>query len=119
MDLRSVFLVMCAAASLGGCATTASDLDTKTVSSAHPESSEIIPREVLVKFHPAVTQNRIRQLTDEMGLELLRHFDSLQIYHFRIASDRPTDEVIQWLLQLPEVEYAETNVRRKLDGHTC
>jgi hypothetical protein len=85
----------------------------RVISSELTQQSDFIPREVLVKFRDSTSHDRILALIHEFRLETVKYFERLDLYEFRILSDRPVEEVIQRLSSLPEVEYAEPNYQRK------
>ena len=116
MQVFSCFLVLtvvCAGAS-GGCATTGSGARAEvTPSHISSEAPQYVPGEVLVKFKPEVSKERIPILLKEMGTEVVRVFENLGVYHLRITSGESTEAVIRKFSLLTEVEYAEPNYKRK------
>lgn len=80
-----------------------------------PQTSEIVPGEVLVKFKSEVPKERIAVVVAQMGAEIITTFEGLRLFHLRIISGEPLETVIHKFSLLPEVEYAEPNyIRRKL-----
>jgi len=72
-----------------------------------------VPGELLIKFKPDVSHERITALLGEVGAEVITVFESLHLYHVRMRSREPIETVIRTLSGLPEVEYAEPNYPRK------
>lgn len=68
-----------------------------------------VPGEVLVKFRPEVSKDRIAVLFVNMGAEVIKTFQSRQLYHVRMRSGTSVEVAIQKFTELPEVQYAEPN----------
>jgi hypothetical protein len=75
--------------------------------------AEGVPGELLIRFKPDVSRERITALLGGVGAEVITVFESLRLYHVRITSGEPVQTVIRKLSSLPEVEYAEPNYPRK------
>lgn len=77
---------------------------------------DVAPGEVLVKFRPEVPKDRITLIVSELGVEVVRTFEALHLYHVRIVSGEPLETVIRKFSLLPEVEYAEPNYIQRPQG---
>ena len=110
----SVVLTVLYAGASVGCIPETSGTGTQVkVHQASSEASPYVPGEVLVKFKPDVSKERIPTLLEEMGTQVIRVFENLEVYHLRITSGESTEAVIRKFSLLNEVEYAEPNYKRK------
>ncbi|TKB89674.1 MAG: hypothetical protein E8D41_13855 [Nitrospira sp.] len=66
--------------------------------------------EVLVKFKPSVSQERIDAILKESGTELIKMIQGIGVHHVRIVGKESVETVVTRLSALPEVEYAEPNL---------
>jgi thermitase len=66
--------------------------------------------EVLVKFKPTVSTEKIDTLLKEAKTELIAQLKGTGIYHVRILSEESVESVAKKLSSQPEVEYAEPNL---------
>lgn len=82
-------------------------------SQASSEAPAYVPGELLVKFKPEVSKERIPALLEEMGTQVIQVFENLSVYHLHITSGESTEAVIHKFSSLKEVEYAEPNYKRK------
>src|SRR5690349_11449878 len=68
-----------------------------------------VPREVLVKFKPSVSKERIDAILKETGTEQIIEIKGTRIHHVRIVGKGSVESVVNQLSALQEVEYAEPN----------
>lgn len=66
--------------------------------------------EVLVKFKPSVSQERIDDILKETGTELITVIKGIGVHHVRIVDKEPVETVVKRLYAFQEVEYAEPNM---------
>jgi hypothetical protein len=109
--MKVLFAVVSLVLGLNGCSEAFRSSGAVATSEA-TERTELIAGELLVKFKPSTTQERISSLINDLNLKTVRYFESLDLYQFRILNDRPVVDVIQQLMSFPEVEYAEPNYQR-------
>ena len=70
-----------------------------------------VPGEVLVKFKPSISSERIDAILKESGTELIREIKGVGIHHVRIAGKESVESVVKKLSTFQEIEYAEPNFR--------
>lgn len=70
-----------------------------------------VPGEVLVKFKPSVSQERIDAILKESGTELVTEVKSVGVHHVRIVGKESVESVVKKLSAFEEVAYAEPNFR--------
>lgn len=83
-------------------------------SSSQPLSPRFVPSEVLVKFKPDVSPERIAAILKEAQTELIAKLLGTQIHHVRIVSGESVELVVKKLSSIQEVEYAEPNYIRQM-----
>lgn len=66
--------------------------------------------EVLVKFKPSVSQDRIDAILKECGTERIAVLKDLGVQHVRIVNKEAVEKVVMRLSAFQEVEYAEPNL---------
>ena len=66
--------------------------------------------EALVKFKPAVSQERMDAILKECGAERIAVLKDLDIQHVRIMNKEAVERVVTRLSAFQEVEYAEPNL---------
>ena len=66
--------------------------------------------EVLVKFKPSVSQERIDAVLKECGTERIAVLKDLGVHHVRIVNKEAVERVVTRLSAFQEVEYAEPNL---------
>jgi predicted Fe-Mo cluster-binding NifX family protein len=66
--------------------------------------------EVLVKFKPSVSQERIDAILKECGTERIAVLKDLGVQHVRIVNKEAVERVVMRLSAFQEVEYAEPNL---------
>ena len=66
--------------------------------------------EVLVKFKPSVSQERIDVILKETGTELMKMIQGIGVHHVRIVGKESVETVVTRLSAFQEVEYAEPNL---------
>ncbi|MEK6641602.1 MAG: hypothetical protein AABZ17_13135 [Nitrospirota bacterium] len=66
--------------------------------------------EVLVKFKPSVSQDRIDAILKECGTERIAVLKDLGVHHVRIVNKEAVEKVVMRLSAFQEVEYAEPNL---------
>jgi hypothetical protein len=66
--------------------------------------------EVLVKFKPSVSQERIDAILKETGTELLTMIKGIGVHRIRIVGKESVETVVKRLSAFQEVEYAEPNL---------
>jgi hypothetical protein len=74
------------------------------------------PDELLVKFKPGVTEQRIAEIVDGQGTAVLELIKRVSVYRVKITNGRSVEEAVRAYSQLPEVDYAEPNYRRRGDA---
>jgi hypothetical protein len=67
--------------------------------------------EVLVKFRPSVSQERIDAILKESGAVLIAEIKGSGVHHVRIEGKETVESVVNKLSAFQEVEYAEPNFR--------
>jgi serine protease len=70
-----------------------------------------VPGEALVKFKPAVSQERIDAILKESGTELIAEIKGIGVHHVRIVGKESVESVVKKLATFQEVEFAEPNFR--------
>jgi hypothetical protein len=66
--------------------------------------------EALVKFKPAVSQERMDAILKESGTELITVMKGIGVHLVRIVGKEPVETVVKRLSAFQEVEYAEPNM---------
>ena len=66
--------------------------------------------EVLVKFKPSASQERIDAILKECGTERIAVIKGLGVHHVRIVGKESVETVVTRLSAFQEVEYAEPNL---------
>ncbi len=66
--------------------------------------------EVLVKFKPSVSQERIDAILKESGAEPMKMIQGIGVHHVRIVGKESVETVVKRLSAFQEVEYAEPNL---------
>ena len=69
------------------------------------------PGEVLVKFKPSVSKERIDAILKESGTERITEIKGIGVHHVRIVGKESVESVVRKLSALQEVAYAEPNFR--------
>ncbi|MDE3043180.1 MAG: hypothetical protein KGJ82_21795 [Nitrospirota bacterium] len=97
---------------------TACDTSSLPVSTSMAEKSTVrkmaqpfVPGEVLVKFKPSVSQERIDAILKEGGTELIAGIKGIGVQHVRIVGKESVESVVKKLSTFQEVEFAEPNFR--------
>ena len=70
-----------------------------------------VPGEVLVKFKPSVSQERIDAILKESETELITEIKGIGVHHVRILGKESVESVVKKLAAFQEVQYAEPNFR--------
>jgi serine protease len=73
-----------------------------------------VPGEALVKFKPAVSQERIDAILKESGTEPIAEIKGIGVHHVRIVGQESVESVVKKLTTFQEVEFAEPNFRPRL-----
>ena len=71
---------------------------------------EFVSGEALVKFKPAVSQERMDAILKECGTERIALMKDLGVHHIRIVNKDTVARVVTRLSAFQEVEYAEPNL---------
>lgn len=66
-------------------------------------------QEVLVKFKPEIKEFTKKSVRDELGAELVKTVQSIQIEHWRLPATITTDEALKYLNRLSSIEHVEPN----------
>jgi hypothetical protein len=66
--------------------------------------------EILVKFKPSVSQERIDAILKESGTEVMKMIQGIGVHHVRIVGKESVETVVKRLSAFQEVEYAEPNL---------
>jgi hypothetical protein len=66
--------------------------------------------EALVKFKPAVSQERMDAILKECGTERIAVIKGTGVHHIRIVNKETVERVVTRLSAFQEVEYAEPNL---------
>jgi len=66
--------------------------------------------EALVKFKPAVSQERMDAILKECGTEQIAMIKGMGVHHIRIVNKETVERVVTRLSAFQEVEYAEPNL---------
>jgi hypothetical protein len=110
---RSPITTACLAACLAGAVLALTLLAGCTHCGGQCEAGNCPASEVIVKFRPGTTQERIGQIAAELGLSELK--TPLEGHHlFRAASPCAGRQALERLKSLPEVEAAQPNYRYRL-----
>jgi general secretion pathway protein D len=67
--------------------------------------------ELLVKFKEDVSKERALEIILEMGAAIIKHFESINVYHIRLAPGQNVEDALQEFLSRNEVLYAEPNYK--------
>jgi hypothetical protein len=67
------------------------------------------PGELLVKFKPGATAERISHIIAQQETEIIGRIDRIAVYQLRIGGGRSVEELVRRYSELPEVDYAEPN----------
>jgi subtilisin family serine protease len=76
---------------------------------ARAAASEYVPGEVLVKFKPTATRAVRASMERDLGLEVARRFDFIDVEHLKLPAGTPVEQAIARLRSNPSVLYAEPN----------
>ena len=71
---------------------------------------EFVSGEALVKFKPAVSQERMDAILKECGTERIAMIKGMGVHHVRIVNKEAVERVVTRLSAFQEVEYAEPNL---------
>ena len=74
-----------------------------------PSAPQYVPGEVLVKFKPTVSEERIGAILKEHQIEKVDENQGLNVYRTRITSGASVESTVKRLSSLQDVEYAEPN----------
>ena len=69
-----------------------------------------VSSEVLVKFKPSASQERIDAILKECGTERIAVIKGMGVHHVRIVGKESVETVVTRLSAFQEVEYAEPNL---------
>ncbi len=72
--------------------------------------------ELLVKFNEDVSIERAREILSRMYDDVIKYFDSINVFHIRIDSGMTVEEGIEAFSSLPEVQYAEPNYKSSIQS---
>jgi hypothetical protein len=86
-----------------------------TEPSAPPLKEEYVQDEVIVKFKQGVTENRIREINDLLGCEIIRSIGRTNTFLIKIKTGQTVKETINKYKLFDEVEYAEPNYIKRID----
>lgn len=70
--------------------------------------------ELLVKFKPDVSKDRILEIISEKDASIISYFKQIDVYHIRLKIKHDVEDAIKEFSALPEVLYAEPNYRLKI-----
>lgn len=70
-----------------------------------------VPNELLVRFHEGVSESRIQELHDSLGVQVLRRTPPLRLYRVETPPGTPMNEIRKAYLLLPEVESVDMNYK--------
>jgi thermitase len=76
---------------------------------AQTQSAGYVQGQILVKFKKTVSAERIEEINQIMGAEIIKIIRGIRVYQLRIPDDRTVPEMVKEYTALPEVEYAEPN----------
>lgn len=102
---------------LAACENTSPELLRESAQKPSPSQSltpRFVPGEVLVKFKPEVSPERIAGILKETNTELITVLKGTQIHHVRIVGGESVESVVKKLSSIKEVEYAEPNYIRQM-----
>lgn len=71
------------------------------------QKPELVPDEILVKFKPSVSQERIQALAEKHSMTIKEVIKDINWYVLKIQGSRSVSEVVNGLKQDPEVEAVE------------
>lgn len=83
----------------------------QTTESLTNSGDNYLPNELLVRFHEGVSESRIQELHDSLGVQVLRRTPSLRLYRIAAPAGMPIHEVRKAYLLLPEVETVDVNYK--------
>jgi predicted Fe-Mo cluster-binding NifX family protein len=96
---------------ISACETSSTEIaSTKDRSTVTKMKREFVSGEVLVKFKPSVSQERIDAILKECGTERIAVIKDMGIHHLRIVNKETVERVVTRLSAFQEVEYAEPNL---------
>ena len=94
---------------LTACEATSSPV--KNVAEGSTGAQPFVPGEVLIKFKPSISSERIDAILKDSGTELIRQIKGVGIHHVRIVGKESIETVVKKLSTFQEIEYAEPNFR--------
>ena len=104
-------LASCMSLAVSACETNSPQSTSKTeLTSVTKMKRSFVSGEVLVKFKPSVSQERVDAILKESGTELITVIKGIEVHHVRIVGKESVETVVKRLLTFQEVEYAEPNI---------
>jgi hypothetical protein len=77
---------------------------------------KVVENEVLVKFHPDISDARARWVLSQIRGEVTGRIHSIRLYRVRVPHDTSMTQVISMLRGFAEVQYAEPDSMDRPDG---
>jgi hypothetical protein len=87
------------------------ELNLAEISTKGTMAQPFVPGEVLIKFRPSVSRERIDAILKENGTALMARIKGSGVHRVRIVGKDAVESVVKKLSALQEVEYAEPNFR--------
>ena len=104
-------LASCTSVIVTACETNSPQSTRKTeTTSVTKMKRSFVSGEVLVKFKPSVSQERVDAILKESGTELITMMKGIGVHHVRIVGKESVETVVQRLSAFQEVDYAEPNL---------
>jgi general secretion pathway protein D len=72
-------------------------------------TASFVENELLVKFREGVAREQAMAVLSIHGAVVLRHYESLNLFHIRLRKGLGVEEALEEFQEVPEVEYAEPN----------
>lgn len=109
-------LASCMSLAVTACETNSPQSTSKTETTTVTKMKRsFVSGEVLVKFKPSVSQERVDAILKESGTELITMMKGIGVHHVRIVGKKSVETVVQQLSAFQEVEYAEPNLLSQVE----
>ncbi|NIS68727.1 MAG: hypothetical protein GTO12_07155 [Proteobacteria bacterium] len=80
-----------------------------TGSEAQNQNPGYVEGQLLVKFKKTISPERIEEINEMMGTQVIKVISQVEFYQLRIPEDMTVPEMVSRYSALPEVEHAEPN----------
>jgi general secretion pathway protein D len=90
-----------------------SDITREKQTSFSASEKRFVEGELLVRFRDDVSDERAREIITRKGASVIKHMNTLHVFHIRLRSGQEMEEAIGEFSSIPEVLYAEPNLMFK------